>query len=104
MDQAKEAMAARLRLAREHHGYDNPKDAADALGVPRPTYYGHENGSRGFRARAAFYAGRYRVRLIWLLTGAEPMTGPRLEQEFMGLEPELQAKTLEYIEFLKSNK
>lgn len=60
----------RLAWAREDAGYETPTDAADALGVPRPTYLGHENGNRGFKQQSAEkYARRFAVDLAWLLTG-----------------------------------
>lgn len=64
----------RLALAREKAGYDNPTDAAAALGVKESTYYGHENGSRGFRAQADKYARRFGVNLDWLIEGRGPMS------------------------------
>jgi DNA-binding XRE family transcriptional regulator len=59
----------RLRQARRAAGYEEATDAARALGLREPTYLAHENGSRGFRARAPEYAKRYGVSLEWLLTG-----------------------------------
>lgn len=65
-----EDMASRLMQAREEAGFASAADAARALGVPYPTYAGHENGSSGFRAKTAeIYARKYRVSLNWLLTG-----------------------------------
>lgn len=61
---------ARLRKAREAAGFDTAVDAADALGVPRSTYIGHENGHRGFPAKKApLYARRFKVSEEWLLYG-----------------------------------
>ena len=59
----------RLQWARETAGYETPTDAARALGMREPTYLGHENGSRGFKAHADHYARKFRVNLEWLLTG-----------------------------------
>lgn len=60
----------RLALAREQRGYATAADAADALGIPRPTYFGHENGARGFKLDSAIrYASFFRCNLSWLLTG-----------------------------------
>lgn len=60
----------RLRLAREAAGYATAVAAADALGVPRGTYIGHENGGRGFPAgRAAQYGRKFKVAEQWLLYG-----------------------------------
>ena len=60
----------RLREARERAGFPTAVEAADALGIPRSTYIGHENGLRGFPAkRAAQYARRFKVTEEWLLYG-----------------------------------
>lgn len=65
-----ETMAERLVKARQHANFDNAADAATALGVPYPTYAGHENGNSGFRARSGeLYARRFRVSFDWLMTG-----------------------------------
>jgi len=65
----------RLKQARITAGYGTATDAAEALGVSRATYIGHENGQRGFRADAAEKYGRkFRVRAGWLMTGEEPMS------------------------------
>lgn len=62
--------AERLRVARLRAGFENGKDAAEAMGIPVSTYLGHENGSRGYTAkRAALYARRFKVREQWLLYG-----------------------------------
>lgn len=74
----------RLRQAREKSGYSSAKSAAEAMGVPVPTYIQHENGARGFPAgRAERYARFFRVAPEWLLYGsraeARPAElGPRL--------------------------
>jgi DNA-binding XRE family transcriptional regulator len=60
----------RLKIARAAAGYKSAVDAADALGMPRSTYIGHENGLRGFPAkRAASYAKKFKVTEEWLLYG-----------------------------------
>lgn len=60
----------RLRQARERAGYETATDAAEALGITRSTYIGHENGHRGFPAsRAPQYARKFRVSEEWLLYG-----------------------------------
>lgn len=59
----------RLQRAREEAGFSDATAAADALGVRRPTYYGHENGSRGLGRAAERYARFFHVSLDWLLTG-----------------------------------
>lgn len=62
--------AARLIEARKAAGYDKAADAARALGVAGPTYFAHENGSRGIGADAgATYARRFNVSFEWLMTG-----------------------------------
>lgn len=61
---------ARLRIAREKAGYATATDAAEALGISRSTYIGHENGHRGFPAKKApLYARRFKVDEQWLLFG-----------------------------------
>ncbi|WP_316172453.1 XRE family transcriptional regulator [Bradyrhizobium sp. SZCCHNRI2049] len=66
-------MHERLTAARKEAGYPTATAAAEALGIPEPTYLGHENGSRGFRkASAELYARRFGVSLEWLLTGRGP--------------------------------
>lgn len=65
----------RLIKARERAGYSTAADAAKALGVKLPTYYSHENGSVGVRAKVAeVYARKFKVSLDWLLTGRGAMT------------------------------
>lgn len=60
----------RLKLARERAGYETAKDAAEAMGIPVPTYSQHENGRRGFPAgRAPQYARKFKVSEQWLLFG-----------------------------------
>lgn len=66
----------RLVEARRHAGFENAREAAEAVGVPYPTYAGHENGSSGFRAdKAEIYARKFKVRFEWLMTGTGPMVG-----------------------------
>jgi hypothetical protein len=64
----------RLRQARIEAGYAEASDAARALGIRESTYLGHENGWRGFKARADTYARKFGVGLEWLLTGRGPKT------------------------------
>lgn len=79
------AAGDRLKQARERAGYSSAKGAAEAMGVPVPTYIQHENGARGFpAARAERYARFFRVAPEWLLYGKSGTTaqptelGPRL--------------------------
>lgn len=65
----------RLMAARQAAGYETATDAARSLGVPYPTYAGHENGSSGFKAKtAAVYARKFSVSFEWLLRGTGNMT------------------------------
>lgn len=65
-------MANRLKTARMDAGFERAADAARALGIPEPTYMGHENGMRGIRMnKAVIYARRFKVPIEWLLTGKE---------------------------------
>lgn len=64
----------RLVAARKQAGFDSAREAAEAVGVPYPTYAGHENGSSGFRAdKGELYARRFKVRFEWLMRGSGPM-------------------------------
>lgn len=66
----------RLIAAREHAKFETARDAAEALGIPYPTYAGHENGSSGFRAdKGELYARRFKVSFEWLMRGRGPMIG-----------------------------
>lgn len=69
----------RLKHAREEiAGFKSATAAAKALGIPYPTYAGHENGAKGAfrREDAVRYAKFFRVSLEWLLTGAgDPRKG-----------------------------
>lgn len=59
----------RLKRARLDAGYASAAAAARAMGVPAPTYQGHENGSAGLPRAAERYASFFGVSLDWLLTG-----------------------------------
>lgn len=63
----------RLKLARETAGYKQAADAARRYHWNEPTYYAHENGSRGFKSKAVAYAAKFTVNLEWLLTGKGEM-------------------------------
>jgi SOS-response transcriptional repressor LexA len=65
-----ESASDRLKRARIDRGYATAVEAADAMGLPRPTYMSHENGLRGLpAARAAKYARFFGVTPEWLLYG-----------------------------------
>jgi hypothetical protein len=67
-------MHERLAKARIDAGYESAVKAAAAVGVPYPTYAGHENGSSGFRAdKGEIYAKKFKVRFEWLMSGIGPM-------------------------------
>lgn len=70
------AQGKRLRLAREHAGLKTGTDGADyvkrQLDVSKPTYLQHENGTRGFKARAHDYARLFGVPAEWLLWDKNP--------------------------------
>jgi len=60
----------RLKEAREKAGFDSAKAAAEAMGAAVATYIQHENGTRGFPAKAAErYATFFRTTPEWLLYG-----------------------------------
>lgn len=62
----------RLKATREKR-YDTAVAAAEAIGVPVPTYIQHESGRRGSgsipRKAAERYAAFFKVSLDWLLSG-----------------------------------
>lgn len=63
-------LAERLVWARKRRFPDSATEAAEAMGIPPPTYLAHENGSRGFgRVKAQRYSEFFRINLEWLLTG-----------------------------------
>lgn len=95
----------RLQHARALAGYDNPTKAADALGVVRATYYGHENGSRGFLDDAERYAKFFRVSYEWLSTGrGVPRAGARDSREarISALSSDEQAEIDRFIEYVEN--
>lgn len=59
----------RLKAARIAAGFETAPAAADAMGISHSTYMGHENGSRGFRAKAVRYARMFKTTPEWLLFG-----------------------------------
>lgn len=66
----------RLAMARKDAGFATATEAAEALGIPYPTYAGHENGSSGFRKdKGAKYARKFKVRFEWLMLEQGPMKG-----------------------------
>lgn len=67
-----EAAAKRLQRARRLAGFAQPSDAVEALGFTASTYFGHENGHRGFKpADALRYAKAFRVSAGWLYFGTD---------------------------------
>jgi|KBSSwiStaDraftv2_1062776.scaffolds.fasta_scaffold30771_3 hypothetical protein len=100
----------RLQHARLLAGYDSASDAANAMGVPVPTYAAHENGSRDFmRGRGGpipgqRYAQFFKVNYDWLMTGrGEPRGKPAsLDARAQALAPEDQQQLREYLEFLET--
>ncbi|PWJ73850.1 peptidase S24-like protein [Pseudaminobacter salicylatoxidans] len=60
----------RLRKARIDAGYRSAAAGAEAAGVPTPTMYHHENGTRTISSRAAErYASAFKVTASWLMFG-----------------------------------
>jgi hypothetical protein len=92
----------RLQRARELAGYENATDAAIALGVPAPTYLGHENGSRGFKIKAERYAKFFRVSYEWLMTGAGEPRPASLDARVKAMSPEERRRIYEFIDFVES--
>lgn len=75
----------RLRAARKAAGYATPGDAANAMGVPHPTYYAHENGTKGLSRSGDRYARFFHVSLDWLLANRGDMTAGITRVPWMGL-------------------
>ena len=98
--------AERLKWARENRGYETAADAAAAMGIPPPTYAGHENGSRGFRADSGErYAQFFAVNFAWLMTGKGiPQGRNPLVEKIEALPPELRADAERYIDYLTARK
>jgi len=69
------AIGERLKIARKFARFDTAREAAEALGMPYPTYAAHENGSRGVVRATEKYARRYGVSLDWLLRNKGPGPG-----------------------------
>lgn len=69
MDDELRTQGRRLREARIAAGFDSATAAAESLGVHVETYIQHENGTRGYKGRAANYAKRYKTSPEWLLWG-----------------------------------
>lgn len=64
------SVADRLKAARAAAGFENAADAARRFGWKQSTYFGHENGSRGFKPdTASEYARAFKVTQEWLLFG-----------------------------------
>ena len=60
----------RLKIARERAGYGSAASAAEAMGVPKPSYGQYENGTRGITvAKARRFARFFRVAPEWVLYG-----------------------------------
>lgn len=94
-------MAKRLVRARESAGYASAAAAARGMGVPEPTYSGHENGSRGFLPSVQRYARFFRINWVWLQTGKGTMRGTE-EDVFAGLDAEREAEARRFIDYLRS--
>jgi hypothetical protein len=99
---ADQALAERLKTARESAGHETAAEAARALNVNYPTYAGHENGSRGIsHDNVKRYAVFFRVNLMWLSKNQGPMRGAD-KDPLDGLPPAARQEALDYIEFLRS--
>lgn len=92
----------RLQRARELAGYTEGTDAAKAMGVPVPTYLGHENGSRGLQRAGQRYAKFFRVSYEWLMTGAGEPRPTSIEARIKALPPEARRQIYEHIDFIES--
>ena len=74
--QIRREQADRLREARIAAGYETATAAAEALRESVATYTLHENGGRGFKAKAEKYGKIFGVEPGWLLwgSGGDPRT------------------------------
>lgn len=73
---ADQKVAERLRKARELARFSTAAEAAAAIGVGKPAYNHHENGTRGLsRGADERYAKAFKVNLLWLRTGRGPIRG-----------------------------
>lgn len=96
-------MAARLKSARRHKGFRTATEAAKAMGVPVPTYLGHENGSRGFLTDIPRYARFFGVRWQWLQRDEGPMVAgrPGLEERIAQLPADKKEQVFRFVDFLE---
>jgi hypothetical protein len=79
----------RLRWARERK-YRTKTAAAEAMGVPYPTYAGHENGTTKIpRDQGLRYARFFRIRVGWLMNNEGGPTGNSDDDPFQELLNEL---------------
>lgn len=99
-----QAMAARLRKAREMAGFKTAAEAARALRIAYPTYAAHEGGERGFARQVVRYAGFFKVDYRWLYTGVGKPKGPTIEADIMALSEREQQQIIEMIDFFKSRR
>lgn len=99
---ADQKMAGRLREARRLYDPElSASEAARRLGIPEPTYLGHENGTRGFRKHVEKYAIFYKVNLAWLLSGVGTPRGKGLEARASALAQDKLAELYRYLEYLE---
>lgn len=89
----------RLRRAREESGL-SPGEVAETLQIPKPTYYSHENGTRGFAAEAERYARFFRVSYEWLMTGKGGVR-QSLDARLAALSPEQRAEVLRFMDYIE---
>lgn len=66
------SLCDRLKLARKKAGYSKAAEAAHSMGIPTPTYYAHENGSRMPKMpELQRYAKKFKVSAEWLASGKQ---------------------------------
>lgn len=86
--------------------YDTGGAAADAMGINRPTYYGHENGSRNPDPDEwKEYARKFKVHTDWLLyeIGPRDRASTYLD-ELDDLTPEERESVSAFIETIKNRR
>jgi hypothetical protein len=93
----------RLKKARIDAKYRSAADAARRLGIPYPTYAGHENGTRGFdKEQARFYAKSFKVNVLWLVYNMGTAKGQSIEQMILALPSHHRREVEDFINYLTS--
>jgi hypothetical protein len=81
-ERSKLAASRRLKIARVARGFDSGLQASQAVGVPSPTYLGHEAGKSALATPIVrLYAAFFDISETWLRHGGTPSgLGPELDE------------------------